>query len=56
MAPVLAYADFSLPYILEVNVCQGGPGAILSQEQEGMVRPVVAVFGLLTAIWPIIVS
>lgn len=43
MAPMLAYADFSLPFILEVNASQGGPAAILSKEQEGMVRPVVYV-------------
>ncbi len=39
-APVLAYAEFSLPFILEVDASYGGLGAVLSQEQEGQVRPV----------------
>lgn len=36
---MLAYANFSLPFILEVDACQNGLGAMLSQEQEGKVRP-----------------
>lgn len=37
--PVLAYDNFSLHFILEVDACQNGLGAVLSQEQEGKVRP-----------------
>lgn len=40
MAPVLAYADFSSPFILEVDASYGGLGAVLSQEQNGKVRPI----------------
>lgn len=39
-APVLAYANFSLPFILEVDASYQGLGAVLSQEQDGKVRPV----------------
>lgn len=39
-APVLAYANFALPFILEVDASYSGLGAILSQEQDGKVRPV----------------
>lgn len=39
-APVLAYANFSLPFILEVDASLSGLGAVLSQEQNGKVRPV----------------
>ena len=39
-APVLAYANFSLPFILEVDASHSGLGAVLSQEQDGRVRPI----------------
>lgn len=39
-APVLTYANFSLPFILEVDASYSGLGAVLSQEQDGKVRPV----------------
>ena len=34
-APVLGYADFSQPFILETDSSLDGLGAVLSQEQEG---------------------
>lgn len=33
-APVLAYANFSLPFILEVDASHRGLVAVLPQEQE----------------------
>ena len=39
-APFLAYADFSCPFILEIDASHDGLGAVLSQEREGSIRPV----------------
>lgn len=39
-APMLAYADFPLSFILEVDASHGRLGTVLSQEQAGKVRPV----------------
>uniref|UniRef100_A0AAQ4RQJ6 Reverse transcriptase/retrotransposon-derived protein RNase H-like domain-containing protein n=1 Tax=Gasterosteus aculeatus aculeatus TaxID=481459 RepID=A0AAQ4RQJ6_GASAC len=39
-APVLAYADFTLPFVLEVDASYGGLGAVLSQAQAGKLRPI----------------
>ena len=39
-APVLAYADFSQPFFLEIDASYQGLGAVLSQEVEGTRRPV----------------
>lgn len=37
-APILAYADFSQPFVLEVDASFHGFGAVLSQKQEGNLR------------------
>ena len=39
-APVLAYADFTRPFTLEIDASHQGLGAVLSQEVEGRRRPV----------------
>lgn len=44
-APVLAYANFSLPFILEIYASYSGLGAVLSHEQDGKIRPVAYASG-----------
>ena len=38
--PVLAYPVYSKPFIVEVDASNDGLGAVLSQEQDGKVRPI----------------
>ncbi|RXN33007.1 extracellular calcium-sensing receptor-like protein [Labeo rohita] len=38
--PILAYADFSRPFILEVDASHARLGVVLSQEQGGRVQPI----------------
>ena len=38
--PVLAYPDYTKPFIVEVDASNDGLGAVLSQEQDGRVRPI----------------
>lgn len=39
-APILGYADFQKPFVLEIDASHAGLGAVLSQEQGGRVRPI----------------
>ena len=39
-APVLAYADISKPFVLHVDACRDGLGAVLCQDHQGSLRPV----------------
>lgn len=38
--PVLAYPIYTKPFIVEVDASNDGLGAVLSQEQDGQVRPI----------------
>ena len=38
--PILAYADFSLPFILDIDASLSGLGAVLSQVQDGKERAI----------------
>ena len=38
--PVLAYPDFTLPFLLKTDASKKGLGAILYQKQDGVLRPI----------------
>lgn len=40
-APILAFANPQLPYVVHTDACRDGLGAVLYQEQEGKLRVVV---------------
>ncbi len=39
-APILAFVNFTKPFVLEVDPSHQGLGAILSQENQGRLKPV----------------
>lgn len=40
-APILAFADVTKPFVLEIDASHQGLGAVLSQDQNGKLKPVV---------------
>ena len=40
--PILAYADYSLPFLLDIDASGNGLGAVLHQRQNGIERVVAA--------------
>ena len=39
-APVLGFADFTKPFVLEIDASHAGLGAVLSQDHDGKLRPI----------------
>lgn len=39
-APVLGYADFTKPFVLEIDASHAGLGAVLSEDYDGKRRPI----------------
>ena len=46
-SPVLAYLDFNLPFILDTDISNVGTGAVLSQLQEGVEKPIAFFFKMM---------
>lgn len=55
-APILAFADFTKPFVLEIDASHQGLGVVLSQDQQGKLRPVAYAnrCGGLSVTWKII--
>ncbi len=44
LSPILAYPDFTKPFIVETDACKSDLGAVLEQEQEnGQLHPIAFV-------------